>query len=499
MATVEARKVLLKDVNGQYIIPYTGAVEAVNGKKPDTQGNVEIGVVSAVNNVAPDGTGNVTVAVDKTLQAHSTANGEFSLLAMAQAGATESKIDTTVFSTGATLNPSTGTVSASKFKGPLEGNAQTASSAAKLTTPRSISLVGQVTGSGNFDGSSNLSISTSLANTGVTAGTYGEASSSTLTYGAEFDVPSVAVDSKGRITSAAAATLKMPATPVTSVNGKTGALTPADTGCLPTAGGTMSGPIVTSGDRVRAPSNANYIRFNGGTAYEQGSSLLLTGQDFEGHNGMFALKAFDGSTGYTLSGTASGALTWGGVKVTLRGECIPVGGGNVDGVLVATTGNAFRRNIDNSYLAIMGATSSDKGSYMQLYGYTEGGPNGAFSLFASNGTDRPALIGYPNGSLYWANKSVERVNSSGTGYIRYENGLQICWGSAGLTGGANTVVTLPVAFADTKYSMYVTRNSGETATTAVNVWLRDPQTTTTFNIYADLTTGCRWLAVGRWK
>ena len=69
-----------------------------------------------------------------------------------------------------------------------------------------------------------VNISVSLANTGVTAGTYGESSSATLTYGAEFAVPLVAVDPKGRITSAAATKLRMPATPVTSINGSTGAV-----------------------------------------------------------------------------------------------------------------------------------------------------------------------------------------------------------------------------------------------------------------------------------
>ncbi len=42
MAQVEARKVLLKDLDGRYIVPWTGAVETVNGTKPDQSGNVEI-------------------------------------------------------------------------------------------------------------------------------------------------------------------------------------------------------------------------------------------------------------------------------------------------------------------------------------------------------------------------------------------------------------------------------------------------------------------------
>lgn len=42
MASFEARKVLMKDAQGRYVIPVTGAVETVNGQKPDENGNVVI-------------------------------------------------------------------------------------------------------------------------------------------------------------------------------------------------------------------------------------------------------------------------------------------------------------------------------------------------------------------------------------------------------------------------------------------------------------------------
>jgi hypothetical protein len=53
-----------------------------------------------------------------------------------------------------------GTVTAPTFSGALSGNASTASSAAKLTTARNIALSGAVTGNANFDGSGNITIST---------------------------------------------------------------------------------------------------------------------------------------------------------------------------------------------------------------------------------------------------------------------------------------------------------------------------------------------------
>lgn len=70
------------------------------------------------------------------------------------------------------------------------GVAGNASSATKLATSRTLAATGDVTGSGAFDGTANLSISMTLASTGVTAGTYG----------------SVQVDAKGRVVAASTAT-----------------------------------------------------------------------------------------------------------------------------------------------------------------------------------------------------------------------------------------------------------------------------------------------------
>ena len=51
------------------------------------------------------------------------------------------------------------------------GNANTATTATKLATARKITLTGAVSGSTNFDGSTNISISTAQANIAVLSGT----------------------------------------------------------------------------------------------------------------------------------------------------------------------------------------------------------------------------------------------------------------------------------------------------------------------------------------
>jgi hypothetical protein len=92
----------------------------------------------------------------------------------------------------------------------VEGNlAGTANAANQLSTARSISATGDAAWSVSFDGSANATAALTLANTGVTATTYGTSTA----------VPTIAVDSKGRITSASNTNITFP---VTTVNGQAG-------------------------------------------------------------------------------------------------------------------------------------------------------------------------------------------------------------------------------------------------------------------------------------
>jgi hypothetical protein len=92
----------------------------------------------------------------------------------------------------------------------FEGNlAGTANAANALSTARSISATGDAAWTVNFDGSANATAALTLANTGVTATTYGTTTA----------VPTIAIDSKGRITNASNTNI---AFPVTTVNGASG-------------------------------------------------------------------------------------------------------------------------------------------------------------------------------------------------------------------------------------------------------------------------------------
>lgn len=119
-----------------------------------------VGIVANANNYAhPTGDGNLHVP------ATGTTNGGKVLKAGATAGSL-----------------AWGTLSAAEV-GALSANG-TATAASKLAAARTLSVTGDATGSASFDGSADASINATLANSGVTAGTY----------------PKVTVDAKGRVT-----------------------------------------------------------------------------------------------------------------------------------------------------------------------------------------------------------------------------------------------------------------------------------------------------------
>lgn len=91
------------------------------------------------------------------------------------------------------------------FSSTIVGNIDTAD---KLKTARTISLTGDATGSTSFDGSGNVSITVDLSDTGVTAGSYGSATS----------IPTFTVDVEGRLTAAGSVSVAT----ILNISGDTG-------------------------------------------------------------------------------------------------------------------------------------------------------------------------------------------------------------------------------------------------------------------------------------
>ena len=96
----------------------------------------------------------------------------------------------------------TGTLTTTTFSGALSGNASTAT---EFSANKDVTLTGDVTGTASSK--AGWSVATTLANSGVTAGTYGPDADVTGNNNATISVPEITVDSKGRVTSVTNRTL----------------------------------------------------------------------------------------------------------------------------------------------------------------------------------------------------------------------------------------------------------------------------------------------------
>lgn len=89
----------------------------------------------------------------------------------------------------------TGTLTTTTFSGALSGNASTAT---EFSANKDVTLTGDVTGTASSK--AGWSVATTLANSGVTAGTYGPGADVTGSNNATILVPEITVDAKGRVT-----------------------------------------------------------------------------------------------------------------------------------------------------------------------------------------------------------------------------------------------------------------------------------------------------------
>lgn len=162
------------------------------------------------------------------------------------------------------------------------------------------------------------------------------------------------------------------------------------------------------------------------------------------------------------------------------------------------------------YVAVIGGSDATPSSGAKLYAYSAGSSTtpGSFNLQASNATNTKQLLGSPDGSLTWDGKAVvteenigslggSGIESSGSNYIRYADGTQVCWGqSTSGTTNSTVTVTFGAAFKATPIIIYCKGNSSYGyapdsygATT----------TKVTFTCNDDYYVTASFVAFGKWK
>lgn len=155
--------------------------------------------------------------------------------------------------------------------GPLKGNADTAT---KLKNPQTISFSGDVVSTSvSFDGSADKSVTITLANSGVTAGSYGQSTAVSPGHSGTFTVPYVTVDAKGRVTSISNKTITLPSDNNTTYSAGNG---------LSLSSTTFS---VKAGTGIAVSSSGVALATSGATAGSYGPSSSVS----PGHSGTFSV------------------------------------------------------------------------------------------------------------------------------------------------------------------------------------------------------------------
>jgi hypothetical protein len=242
----------------------------------------------------------------------------------------------------------------------VDGNLNgTANAANILSTARTIAASGDATWSVSFNGSANVTSALTLANTGVTATTYGTSTA----------VPTIAVDSKGRITSASNTNITFP---VTTVNG-------------------FAGTVVLTTSDVAEGTNQYFTTARAQAAITGGASSVVTANLTASRalvsdgSGKIAASATTTTTeiGY-LAGVTSAIQTQLNAKLNLTG-------GTLTGPLIGTTGSFSSSGSGDTFT--IGHTS---GSGIALNITKNGNGEGLYINKASGSGNAATIIGTLN-------------------------------------------------------------------------------------------------------
>lgn len=282
-------------------------------------------------------------------------------------------------------NFSAGTITAN-----LTGNASTASTAAAWTTGRTITIDGDVDGSASgVDGSGDVTITTALDATGVSAGSYGSSTA----------IPNITVDAKGRITAASTSSITTSFTLTDGSNSETIA-----------GGNTLT---VTAGEGIDAVVGST-------------DTLTISGEDASSSNK--GIASFGGD--FSVS---SGAVSLASNSITIGSDAVALGATRTD------INGLTSLDVDNLTLDANAITSTDSNGNIEL------SPNGTGTVvvpasyearagFSSQSLVNKAYVDSVTSGL--SVKSPVKVATTGNLNATYNNG------AGTLTGNSNFALSV---------------------------------------------------------
>ena len=270
----------------------------------------------------------------------------------------------------------------------------------------------------------------------------------------------------------------------------------------------VNGGALDSAAQINQSVDTSAVKLFGGTSYESGASLSLSGKAREGNAGKFVLTANDGSQTSSLSGAPNGSLQWKGKNVvrSVNGAIADVDGE----VTVTSLGNvAIPANQDlNNYKTVGQYSCAATADAKTLANCPI---QSAFTLTVLSGSTYQQILRQYSGQSVWirtyqdwnntwtswvcsgGSASVISTWSSGKNWYRVWSDGWIEQGGYSSGGKDGTKTTFHKAFSNTNYNVIFQQITSDSY---ANTCYPTSMTTTSVVIYARITANFYWYACG---
>ena len=379
----------------------------------------------------------------------------------------------TGYTVGTLVANITGNVSGSS--GSTTGNAATATA---LASSRNFTVTGDVTtdSSQSFDGTGNVALPVTLANSGVSAATYGDANS----------VAQVAVDSKGRITSASNVDISMPASQVSdfaeAVSDQVGAMfsSNTETGITATyqdADNTID--LVVGTVALGSGTSGSYVE-----SLVAGTGVSLSNNSGEGATPTVAIGQAVGTSDDVQFAdvTASGNVVITG-NLTVNGSTVTNSASNTtieDALIELGSGNSGSNSNDLGLILERGSTGDngfigwDESADKFVVGTTTATGSSTGDLSITTGTLVANIEGNVTGNVTGTIQTAAQTNITSVGTLSSlaVSGNQTVGGTLGVTGAATTSYTTIGASAKAMRNVFIHSSAPSGSDGAVgDIWI----------------------------